>query len=64
MKEEFAAVCSCGITTYTISFEVDPENKDTGRKLIIRCSRCGRIRFMLEERDEDTWFMYDRMPFQ
>jgi len=64
MKEEFAAVCSCGITSYSISFEVDTENQKVPRKIIIRCSRCGRIRFMMEENGEDLWYMYDRMPFK
>ncbi len=63
VMEEYSVTCGCGITHYTISMELDPEDSKIPRKITVRCNRCGRIRYLMEDRGEDLWYIYDRSPF-
>jgi len=62
-REEYTVTCTCGITQYSISLEVDPGDEAAPRRLVVRCSRCGRMRYMMEEHEGDLWQVYERMPF-
>jgi|GEM_PF-3138275 hypothetical protein len=62
-REEYTVTCTCGITQYSISLEVDPGDEAAPRRLVVRCSRCGRMSYMMEEHEGDLWQVYERMPF-
>ena len=64
MEEEYAVVCVCGLTTYRLHVVADPEEKGHAKKIVARCTQCGRIRFVFQQEDGDHWFLYDRVPFQ
>jgi len=42
---------------------VDPGDEAAPMSLVVRCSRCGRMRYMMEEHEAVIWQVYERIPF-
>jgi uncharacterized Zn finger protein len=62
VRQEYMAGCTCGLTSYIIVYEIDEEDPSAPQRIIIRCRNCGRVRFLLQEKEEDLWFLHDRLP--
>ncbi len=56
------AGCTCGLPSYVVVYEIDEEDTSAPRRIIIRCRNCGRVRFLLQEKEEDLWYLHDRLP--
>jgi hypothetical protein len=62
MRQEYMASCTCGLTSYIVFYEIDEDDPASPRRIIVRCRNCGRVRFFLQEKEDDLWFMNDRLP--
>jgi hypothetical protein len=62
VRQEYMAGCTCGLTSYLVVYEIDEEDPSAPRRIIIRCRNCGRVRFLLQEKEEELWYLHDRLP--